>query len=92
MTTFFADLRVSRNSDQNYWTVAVEVPAPDLQQAVQMLMAFKAGLSVNPNYDSAGEEAIYSSKRRATNYLTMRESAQLLKDFMNGYDMAKYVS
>lgn len=92
MTTFFADLRVSRNSDQQYWTVSVEVPAADLETAVRMLMAYKAGLSANPNYDSAGEEAIYSSKRRGGSYLTLREAAVLLKDFMAGFDMSKYVS
>ena len=88
MTTFFCDLRVARNTDQNYWTVSVEVPAPDLQSAVQMLMAYKAGLSIHPNYDSAGEESVYNSKRRGVRYLTMREGSKLLQHFMNADERA----
>jgi len=88
VTTFFCDLRVARNTDQNYWTVSIEVPAPDLPSAVQMTMAYKAGLSIHPNFDSAGEESIYNSRKRNIKYITMREGAKLLKHFMNADRMA----
>lgn len=93
MTTFFADLRVSRNSDQQYWTVSIEVPAPDLQTAVQLSLAFKAGLSIHPEFESAMEESVYSGKRRNVRYLTMREAARLLKHFFNkdGLALAEFV-
>lgn len=80
MTTFFSDLRVSRNSDEHYIIVSVEVPAPDLPAAVHMLMAFKAGLAANPNFGRANEESVYGVKRRGVTYLTMREAAMQLKN------------
>ncbi len=76
MTTFFADLRIYRQSDQHYNTYSVEVPAPDLVTAVQQLLAFKAGLAVHPNFETASEESLYGTKRRGVTYLTMRETAQ----------------
>ena len=79
MTTFFCDLRVYRNSDQHYSTVSIEVPAPDLVTAVNIVLAFKAGLAVHPNFEMASEESIYGVKRRGPTYLTMREAAKQLQ-------------
>ncbi len=79
MTTFFADLRVYRNSDQHYSTISVEVPAPDLVTAVQQLLAFKSGLAVHPNFEMAMEESLYGARRRTATYLTMREAAKQLQ-------------
>lgn len=79
MTTFYCDLRVYRNSDQHYRIVSIEVPAPDLVQAVQSVLSFKAGLAVHPNYETSSEESIYSIKRRGVDYQTMREAAKFLQ-------------
>lgn len=80
MTTFFADLRVYANPKHEETTVSVEVAAPDLNQALQMLMAFKAGLSAHPGFDTAMEESLAANKTRGRQYLTMREAATLLRD------------
>ena len=80
MTTFFADLRVYANPKHEETFVSVEVPAPDLQQALALLMAFKAGLSAHPGFDTAMEESLAAKPTRGRNYLTMREAAQHLRN------------
>lgn len=80
MTTFYADIRVYANPKHEAETLCVEVPAQDLTQALAMLMAFKAGLSVHPGFDAAMEESLASSRRRGANYLTMREAATHLRE------------
>jgi hypothetical protein len=80
MTTFFADLRVYANPKHEDTTVSVEVPAADLPQALAILMAFKAGLSAHPDFDTAMEESLAASKTRGRQYLTMREAASFLRD------------
>lgn len=82
MTTFYCDLRVSRQTDDHYYTISVEVPAPDLPAAVQMLLAFKAGMAVHGNFGHASEESLYSMRRRMAEYWTLREAAQKLSIFL----------
>lgn len=80
MTTFFADLRVYANPKHEETTVSVEIAADDIHQALGMLMAFKAGLSAHPGFDTAMEESLAASKTRGRQYLTMREAASFLRD------------
>lgn len=80
MTIFFADLRVYSSPKHEAETLCVEVPAQDLSQALALLMAFKAGLSVHPGFDTAMEESLASSRRRGATYLTMREAATHLRE------------
>ena len=80
MTCFFADLRIFVNPRHEAQTISVEVPAADIQTAVHMLMAWKAGLSANPRFDTAMEESLSATKRRGVNYLTLREAANHLRN------------
>jgi hypothetical protein len=80
MTTFFAEVRIFVNPKHEAETLCVEVPAPDLQQALALLMAWKAGLAANPRFDTAMEESLSAAKRRGASYLTMREAAAHLRN------------
>lgn len=79
MTTFFADLRIYANPKHEQTTVSIEVAAADLSQALACLMAFKAGLSAHPGFDTAMEESLAAKPTRGRQYLTMREAAQFLR-------------
>lgn len=78
--SFFADVRVYRRPDHHYEIVNVEVPAPDLPTALSVLQAWIAGLASNPAFDTAFEESLYATKRRGSEYMTLREAAQRLQN------------
>lgn len=80
MTCFFAEIRIFVNPKHEAETLAVEVPAQDISQALGMLMAWKAGLSANPRFDTAMEESLSAAKRRGVSYLTLREAATHLRN------------
>jgi hypothetical protein len=84
MTTFFADVRIFTSPKHEATTISVEVPAADLHSAVQMLMAWKAGLTASPRFDTAMEESLSASRTRGRNYLTLREAAQHLRNNVFG--------
>jgi hypothetical protein len=80
MTTFFADVRIIATGTADPATLSVEVPSCDMQTAVQTLMAWKAGLSANPRFDTAMEESLTAVKVRGRQYLTLREAATHLRN------------
>lgn len=83
MTTFYADLRVYtalRLSRDEPAAVSVEIPARDIEQALALLMAWKAGLSVSAKYDTAMEESLAAKPTRGRTYLTLREASQHLRN------------
>lgn len=82
MTTFYADLRVYRLPDHHYATLSVEVPARSIEDTVAVLQAWAAGLSVESRVDHQLTESISASKRRGTEYRTLREAAKELKNLL----------
>lgn len=84
MTTFFADVRIYKSPKHEPEILSVEVPALDMQAAVHMLMAWKAGLSVHPRFDTAMEESLQATKLRGRNYLTLREASLHLRNNVFG--------
>jgi len=80
MTTFYADVRIYHSRTDEPTTISIELPAPDMAQALQVVGAFKAGLSANPKFDRGTEESITEKPRRGTKYITLREAAQVLKN------------
>lgn len=80
MTTIYADVRVYRFPDHNYWTLSIEVPAVDLAGAVLMLNAWSAGLHIESQLDTVHIESLTTSKRRGVEYHTLREAAVHLRN------------
>ena len=84
MTTFYADINIYVNPKHEATSISVEIPADDLHHALQVLMAWKAGLSANPRFDTAMEESLAASRTRGRNYLTLREAAAHLRNNVFG--------
>lgn len=81
MTTFFAELRVYRFPDHHFDTIALELPAASIEEAVAALNFFFAGLKANERFDHAVTESIGKSKRRGEIYITPAEAATRLASF-----------
>ena len=84
MTTFYADIRLYTNPKHEPVDLSVEVGAPDMQTAVSILMAWKAGLSAHPRFDTAMEESVAASRTRGRTYVTLREAAAHLRNNVFG--------
>lgn len=81
MATFFAELRVYRHPDHHFDTIALEIPAATIEEAVGSLNCYFAGLRANSNFDHAVTESVGKAKRRGETYLTMAEAAKRLSSF-----------
>lgn len=84
MTTFYAEVRIYANPKHEPADLSIEVPAADIQTALAVLMAWKAGLAVHPRFDTAMEESLAASKTRGRQYLTLREAAAFLRNNVFG--------
>lgn len=81
MTIFFADVRITLDAQsENFHIVGLELGAADMPQALALLMAWKAGLAIHPRFDALMEESLSSTKKRGTNYMTLREASRWLRD------------
>lgn len=80
MTLFFADVRIFVSPKHEAETISIEVPAPDINTAVAMLMAWKAGLAVHPRFDTAMEESLSAKPTRSREYRTMREASLFIRN------------
>ena len=64
MTTFYADINLFVHPKHEATSSSVEIPADDLHHALQVLMAWKAGRSASPRFDTAMEESLAASRTR----------------------------
>lgn len=84
MTTFYAEVRIFTHPKHETDSLSIEIPAPDIGQALSILMAWKAGLSAHFRFDTAMEESLSAKPTRGRTYLTLREASLHIRDHVFG--------